>query len=284
MASKKNKKFRSKFFRVAVEGATCDGRSIERQDIADMAATYDPTVYNARIWIEHIRGILADSAFRAYGDVIALKAEEVEIQGSKKLALFAQIQPTDDLVNMVNVLKQKLFTSIEIAPKFADSGKAYLYGLAVTDSPASLGTEMLAFAAQHPDMNPLADRKQLPDNLFTAASETTIEFDEVEQPAPRQSKFAAVLLSLGIKPKPDPEPKEDDAPDFAAFCTQLAETVDAQDEEIASLKQKVALSDGRLKEYGTQLAALAKALHETPQGYTQRPVVTGKTGDDATDC
>lgn len=284
MATKKDKKFRSKFFRVAVEGATCDGRNIERQDIEDMAATYDPLVYGARIWIEHIRGILADSAFRAYGDVIALKSEEVEIKGSKKLALFAQIQPTDDLVNMVNVQKQKLFTSIEIAPKFADSGKAYLYGLAVTDSPASLGTEMLAFAAQHPDMNPLADRKQLPDNLFTAASETTIEFEEIDHPAPRQSKFANLFKTLGIKPKPEPEPKEDDAPDFAAFCTQLAETVDAQDEEIESLKQKVALGDGRLKEFCTQLAALAKVLNETPQGYTQRPVVTGKTGDDATDC
>ncbi|WP_269792397.1 GPO family capsid scaffolding protein [Stenotrophomonas sp. Iso1] len=283
MATKKDKKFRSKFFRVAVEGATCDGRNIERQDIEDMAATYDPVVYGARIWMEHIRGILADSAFRAYGDVLALKSEEVDINGSKKLALFAQIQPTDDLINMVNVLKQKMFTSIEIAPKFADSGKAYLCGLAVTDSPASLGTEMLTFAAQL-DKNPLNDRKQQPENLFSAAAETTIEFEEVEQPAPRQSKFANLFKTLGIKPKPEPEPKEDDAPDFAAFCTQLAETVDAQDEEIESLKQKVALGDGRLKEFCTQLAALAKVLNETPQSYTQRPVVTGKSGDDATDC
>ena len=130
MAAKKAKKYRSKFFRVALEGATCDGRTIERKDIEDMAATYSQGVYGARIWIDHIRGMLPDSPFRAYGDVTAVKAEEVDFNGSKKLALFAQIDPTDDLVAIVNVQKQKVFTSIELAPDFAGSGQAYLYGLA----------------------------------------------------------------------------------------------------------------------------------------------------------
>ncbi|TDV46478.1 capsid scaffolding serine peptidase GPO [Pseudomonas graminis] len=40
-------------------------------------------------------------------------------------------------------------------------------GLGVTDTPASLGTEMLAFSAQHPDASPLKARKQSQDNLFT---------------------------------------------------------------------------------------------------------------------
>ncbi|HFL6942989.1 TPA: GPO family capsid scaffolding protein, partial [Stenotrophomonas maltophilia] len=76
MASKTKK--RSEFFRVAVEGATTDGRVIERQQIADIAETYDPEVYGARIWLEHFRSTLPDSPFRAYGDVLAVKAEEVE--------------------------------------------------------------------------------------------------------------------------------------------------------------------------------------------------------------
>ena len=33
--------------------------------------------------MEHLRGTLADSSFRAYGDVLAVKAEEVEINGEK---------------------------------------------------------------------------------------------------------------------------------------------------------------------------------------------------------
>jgi hypothetical protein len=165
------KKFRSKWFRVAVEGATTDGRHIERDWIEQMAATYDRSKYGARVWMEHIRGTLPDSPFRAYGDILAVKVDDVEIDGKKVRALFAQIEPTDDLVSMVNKLKQKIFTSIEVREKFADTGKAYLMGLGVTDTPASLGTEMLAFSAQHPEASPLKSRKQSPDNLFTVAEE-----------------------------------------------------------------------------------------------------------------
>ncbi|MCP6274896.1 GPO family capsid scaffolding protein, partial [Klebsiella pneumoniae] len=74
---------------------------------------------------------------------------------------------------------QKLFTSMEVSTKFADLGKAYLIGLAATDDPASLGTEMLQFSASAKS-NPLAGRKQNPENLFTAAEETLIEWEEVQ--------------------------------------------------------------------------------------------------------
>ena len=79
----------SKFFRVATEGATTDGRNIDRATIEQLAATYNPKTYGARIWLEHIRGIVPDSQFKAYGDVIAVKAEEVDTDSGKKLALFA---------------------------------------------------------------------------------------------------------------------------------------------------------------------------------------------------
>ncbi|MEN1564821.1 GPO family capsid scaffolding protein, partial [Pseudomonas aeruginosa] len=49
------KKFRSKWFRIAVEGATTDGRNIERDWIEQMAAQYDPNTYGARINCEHIK-------------------------------------------------------------------------------------------------------------------------------------------------------------------------------------------------------------------------------------
>jgi hypothetical protein len=43
---------------------------------------------------------------------------------------------------------QKVYSSIELHPQFAFNGKAYVMGLAMTDTPASLGTERLKFAAQ----------------------------------------------------------------------------------------------------------------------------------------
>lgn len=284
MAAKKAKKYRSKFFRVALEGATCDGRTIERKDIEDMAATYSQGVYGARVWIDHIRGILPDSAFRAYGDVTALKAEEVDFNGSKKLALFAQIDPTEDLVTIVNVQKQKVFTSIELAPDFAGSGKAYLYGLAVTDNPASLGTEMLAFAVQHPDNNPLTKRKQLPENVFSVAEESAIELEEVTQQDPPPSKIAALFAAMGFKPKTAPESKPEEAPDVGEFMAQVLEAFSEQAEEIASLKEQLALATGKQQQFAAQLAGIAKTLNETPQGFTKRPAVTGKTSDDDIDC
>ena len=35
----------SKWFRIGVEGDTCDGRNIEASDIQQMAAAFDPRVY-----------------------------------------------------------------------------------------------------------------------------------------------------------------------------------------------------------------------------------------------
>lgn len=169
---------KSKFFRVAVDGATTDGRTIDRSWIEQMARNFDPQKYGARIWLEHIRGIYPDSDFRAYGDVTALKAEDVTIDGKKKLALFAQIEPLPDLVAMTTKNKQKVYTSIEVNPKFADTGEAYLVGLGVTDSPASLGTDVLSFAAQNPKANPFAARKLDPANLFSEAIEVTLEFED----------------------------------------------------------------------------------------------------------
>lgn len=165
---------KSKFFRVAVEGATSDGRTIDRELIEQVAASYNPTVYGARINIEHIRGYSPNSEFRAYGDVLALKAEEVDIDGKKKLALYAQIDATDELIEL-NKRRQKIYSSIEIRPNFSDTGKAYLIGLAVTDNPASLGTEMLQFAAQNPDANPFAARKEQPGDIFAVAEPLVLE-------------------------------------------------------------------------------------------------------------
>jgi len=168
---------KSRFFRVAVEGATSDGRTIEREWLQQIADSYDPKVYGARVNMEHIRGYSPNSDFRAYGDVLAVKAEEVDIGGQKKLALYAQIEATDELVEF-NKRRQKLYTSIEVRPSFADTGKAYLVGLAVTDNPASLGTEMLAFAAQNPDANPFKLRKEHPDDVFAVAEPMELEMED----------------------------------------------------------------------------------------------------------
>jgi hypothetical protein len=145
---------KAKRFRIAVEGATTDGRVISRDWISQMAKNYSPEMYGARINMEHIRGYAADSTFRRFGDVTAVEAEEIGDGPLKgKLALFGWIDPTPELVELTKA-RQKIYTSIEVNPEFADTGEAYLVGLAVTDDPASLGTEILSFSATA-KVNPL---------------------------------------------------------------------------------------------------------------------------------
>jgi hypothetical protein len=62
-----------------------------------------------------------------------------------QIALEAQLKPNNKLL-WLNDQGEKLFTSIEITPNFANTGKAYLTGLGVTDQPASLGTQELYFS------------------------------------------------------------------------------------------------------------------------------------------
>jgi hypothetical protein len=172
--------------------------------------------------MEHIRGITADGPFKAYGDVRAVKAQEDEIdiagKTSKKLCLYAQIEPTDELV-AYNQKSQKIFTSVEIQPDFAKSGKAALVGLAVTDSPASLGTEALQFSASKGDQGFLVGRKQDPGNFFSEALEVgKLEFEDAA-PAPKPgaeySSFfqAATDWFTGLKGgKPEEPQKEEPKP------------------------------------------------------------------------
>lgn len=121
------------FFVVAQSGPTVDGRTINPQDLLDMAATYDPNKYTAKIWPEHMR-------WRAMGEVVELRAVEDKRTGI--VTLENRITPYDDLMYYVRrgVMTQP---SIEIIPDFAKTGKAYQFGLGATDEPASLGTESI---------------------------------------------------------------------------------------------------------------------------------------------
>lgn len=275
------KKLRSKWFRVAVEGGTTDGRTIERSWIEEMAAQYSPNTYGARINCEHIKWAWPGGEFGAYGDVLACKAEEVEINGETKLALFAQLQPNDALLAL-NAKNQKIYTSVEIDPKFAKTGKAYLVGLAITDTPASLGTEALQFSAQH---GTLTGRKQNKDNLFTAAEEVQLEFEEVTD---GPSMFAALRDKVGGLLSKSKEKEGRDATNFAALgelieqlATHGAEQAEAMTKSLAAFAEL----EAKFAKLSNDHEALVTRLGST-QDHTQkdRPSVPGGSGRELTDC
>lgn len=266
------KKFRSKWTRIAVEGATTDGRQIERSWIEDMAAQYSPNTYGARINCEHIKWSWPGGEFGSYGDVLALKAEEVDIAGTKKLALFAQLEPNDALLAL-NKAGQKVYTSIEVQPKFADTGKAYLVGLAITDTPASLGTEALSFSAQH---GTLSSRKIHADNLFTAAEEAALEFEEVSD---SESKVTGLFKRVTeILSKSKDKTVKDDAQfsDLNQAVEALAGHASEQAKAFADVEASNQALQGKVEQLSTDLAALTARLGTThDHSQQQRPPVSG---------
>lgn len=286
---------KTRFFRVAVEGATTDGRTIERKWLEDAAATYKPETYTARINMEHIRGFSPDAPFNAYGNVEALKTEEITLdlggKAEKRLALFAQVDALDPLVAL-NRKGQKLFSSIEISPDFAGTGKAYLVGLAVTDSPASLGTEMLQFAATQGDKSPLANRKQDKANLFTAAEEVSIELEEA---APQAAADTTGLIASAkaffdrFTPKaPEAQPQGQTpaegqqpaapADAMAAFGVLVGQMTAAVDK----LATETGAAVGKLTADLAALGAKVEAIPASP--FTPRAPATGGENAVRTDC
>ena len=274
----------SKFFRVATEGATTDGREIQRSWIEQMAKNFKRETYGARVWLEHMRGMLPESSFAALGDVLAVEARPVE---DGKLALFAQIETLPALVAM-NKAKQKIYTSIEVDPNFAKSGEAYLTGLAVTDSPASLGTEVLKFAAQNPDASPYKGKKHSEGALFSAAVETELglEGDAESIASTLITKFSDMLKNLsGIAaPKHTPETTE-------VFATKTLEVLGAADAAIQHQAKELATEKAAREKLAGEFSALEKKFNELTVKLskqdgdtTERPEATGNEGAVLADC
>lgn len=272
----------SKWFRVGVEGDTCDGRVIDANDIQNMAETFDPRVYGCRINLEHLKGLLPDSPFRRYGDVVELKSETIDDDSALKgkLALFAKIAPTDELIAL-NKASQKVYTSMEIQPNFANTGKAYLVGLAVTDDPASLGTEMLEFSAKAKH-SPLATRKSSPENLFSVATEVTLEFEDLPDVEP--TLLTRVKALFGRKQSSDDARFNDVHEAVAEVAGQVQTNADSVEQRFTQLEQRqqqdVAALTQKLSASEQQLSDLKATLDSTESlSQKRRPPATGGDGE-----
>ncbi|HCQ8027593.1 TPA: GPO family capsid scaffolding protein [Klebsiella pneumoniae] len=279
----------SKWFRIGVEGDTCDGRVISATDIQEMAETFDPRVYGCRINLEHLKGILPDGPFSRYGDVVELKSEKIDDDSvlKGKLALFAKITPTDDLIAM-NKKLQKVYTSMEIQPNFANSGKCYLVGLAVTDDPASLGTEYLEFC-RGAKFNPLNRFKAEPGNLISVATLAELEFED-------QAENVFTALSDKVKAIFSRKQASDDARfhDVHEAVTTVSEHVQENltateqrlatlENAFATLKQDVTTKADQTRQAFSQLKTSLDKTESTTQ--PRRKLSTGGGGDELlTDC
>ncbi|NOH35613.1 phage capsid protein [Vibrio chagasii] len=134
--------FKSEPFCALTAGETIDGRVITQQDIDDVAETYDPKFYNARINDNHDHSRWSTRL----GSVLSAEARGEE--------LWLTIKPNSHLLRNVES-GQLLHQSAEIKRNFRKSGKAYLTGLAMTDDPASVGTTEFHLSSKNRDEDTL---------------------------------------------------------------------------------------------------------------------------------
>lgn len=264
-----------KKFRVAVSGNTVDGREIQPQHLRDAAANYNLNVYAARVNIEHFLSPYPGSDFGAMGDVTALSTEDItEGPLAGRTALYAEIDPSDRMVQMTDK-GQKVYSSIELAPQFALNGKAYVVGLAMTDTPASLGTDRLKFAAQQRASVMAFNNQQGEPPMITEA----IEAEVIELAAQRSDEgkqwFNRVMGILGKGQKTDDQR-------FGQVHQAVEAVAQSQvdlGEQFSTAEQERQQDKAAIQKLTTDLAALRQQLEGTDGNFSQRPAAGG--GDNA---
>ncbi|NIA43842.1 MULTISPECIES: GPO family capsid scaffolding protein [Providencia] len=272
---------KSKPVRLCVEGATTDGRKVQRQWLTDIAKNYDPSVYGARINMEHLNY----EWMPRFGDVESVYTEEISEGALKgKLALYGILSPTDSLIEM-NRKRQKVYTSVEINPNFSDMNSAYLVGLAVTDNPASLGTSMLEFSAGADKTATFSERKQDKDNVFTAAEETVIEFTE-EENKPEKPSLKDRIMAKFSRERQRNDVELNDIHQAVELCAE-EQTETAQ--KLTQLETQVKALSGIKQENETlrsELDQLKKDLSQQDNGQHRPTSFGGNTTntENLTDC
>ncbi|KAE9845501.1 GPO family capsid scaffolding protein, partial [Escherichia coli] len=124
----------------------------------------------------------------------------------------------------------------------------YLVGLAVTDDPASLGTEYLEFCSRA-TQNPLAGKKDQPDDVFSVASLAELEFEDVPDTM-LNSLTDKVRAIFGRKQASD-DARFADVHEAVTTVTELVQTnLTATDQRVTELETELA----RLKQDVTSKA------------------------------
>ncbi|RQM37237.1 GPO family capsid scaffolding protein [Erwinia psidii] len=260
-----------KKFRVAVSGPTIDGREISSNDLFAMAEAYDPSVYGAVVDIEHYLSMSPDSTFSAVGHVTSLSAEAISDGALKgRTGLYAEIEPSPRMKQMIDDGK-KTYTSIVIDPNFAATGKPYLRGLAMTDTPASLGTERLKFAAQQFQSIQRFNQKSGDDALFTEAIEAeVVELAEQRSDEGKQW-FSRVMGIIGKGRKSESEQfsqvhdaVENVAQSHADLLDNFNDLSHAREQDSQTIQKLTA-----------DLAALTSRLGSEDNNFSQRQPASG---------
>lgn len=135
-----------------------------------------------------------------------------------------------------------------------------MVGLAVTDSPASLGTDMLQFAAKA-EKNPFESKKQHKDNLFTAAAEAELEFEEVEEPKVFGAGLVSTIRNLFKKQE---QATNESFSNTEQAILEIAQQTAEQGTEVTNLQTSYSDLKQKHEQLANQFAQLKTELDGTP--------------------
>ena len=137
---------------------------------------------------------------------------------------------------------------------------------------------MLKFSAGA-SANPLNNRKEKADNLFTAAIETELEFAEEPEQAP--SIFEKIKGLFAKKEKTDDERFADQAKAIELLAEKAKET----EEKLTELSADLAKRESEFAELKAEneniLAQFAELEKQPAANYTPRPKVAGENAGNA---
>ncbi|HHS9135443.1 TPA: GPO family capsid scaffolding protein [Escherichia coli] len=273
------KKTSRKKFRVAVSGSTVDGREISPVHLREAAENFNPDVYAARVNVEHYLSPCPSSEFSAMGDVTALSTEDItEGPLAGRTALYAEIEPTERMKQLVADGK-KIYSSIELHPQFSVNGRAYLVGLAMTDTPASLGTERLKFTAQQRQAVMTFNSVQGEAPLISEAIESEI----IEMAEQRQEEgtqwFNRVMGIIGRGRKADDASFSRIQEAVEGVATSQADIID----RFNALETRHQQDSQKITSLTTELAALKEKLRTQDGDPQNRFTATGAASDQLVD-
>lgn len=273
------KKTSRKKFRVAVSGSTVDGREISPVHLREAAENFNPDVYAARVNVEHYLSPCPSSEFSAMGDVTALSTEDItEGPLAGRTALYAEIEPTERMKQLVADGK-KIYSSIELHPQFSVNGRAYLVGLAMTDTPASLGTERLKFTAQQRQAVMTFNSVQGEAPLISEAIESEI----IEMTEQRQEEgtqwFNRVMGIIGRGRKADDASFSRIQEAVEGVATSQADIID----RFNALETRHQQDSQKITSLTTELTALKEKLRTQDGDPQNRFTATGAASDQLAD-
>ncbi|CAL4868196.1 hypothetical protein MMA231_02471 [Asticcacaulis sp. MM231] len=274
---------KTKFVRIATSGNTIDGRKIDPTMLKQAAKNFNRETYPARINLEHFKGITGQPPFQSYGDIVTMKTEDVTLQvggkDEKRVGLYAELEVSDDLIAL-NKNGQKLYTSIELYPNFAESNEAYIGGLAITDSPASLGTERLEFTARAKAFGAFVSE---PEEFSLDLEPSAVATTEAESFMTGLKNFITGLAAPKIETPPAPVVTPDTPPaDMAAFAAVMQQGFS---QLTGVLEAQTKATDAKIDKITSEFTAFKAEVEKTPVSkYTPRPVSSGGDGVIMADC